>query len=109
MNKRFLLLVIFLSVAVSPFAAQCGACGGCCSELSQEKQQFAAKLNAIHQRLFCAKFDESQQQIAMELTIKKEKSNVEPLTPDQAVQKVAQDNHLLPRAGGACPNKSQEK
>ena len=102
--KRFFLTLLFFVLSVNGGAAQCGSCGGCCSDLAPEMQQFAGQLNLVHQRLFCAKFNDAQRKTAMQMVARPNPPGEAP-TPDQAVQKVAQANHLLPRSGDTCPLK----
>ena len=72
-----------------------------CSGLNGNEQQFALGLTLEHKALFCQKFTPVQRAAAMQMT-----SQPDPIgmliSPDQAVQKVADANQLTPQTQPQC-------
>lgn len=80
-----------------------------CSSFTPGEQQFSSQLTPDSKDLFCGKFSEENRATAMEMAGQPD-ANGNVMTADQAVQKVASDNNMLPpaqprRHSGGCPVK----
>ncbi len=78
-----------------------------CSGMSADMQQFAAGLSSSNKMMFCSKFNDSMRAQAMQMGMQKDASGNMMMTSDQAVEKVAGDNNVMPMAksAGGCPVK----
>jgi hypothetical protein len=77
---------------------------GDCSSYSMMEQDFAAELSDANREMFCTRFNQSQRNSAMQMTRQPDmQGNL--LTPDQAVEKVAKDNRIMPmqQKSRGCP------
>lgn len=86
-----------------------------CASFSSTEQQFASQLNPNNRMMFCSKFNQDQRNAAMQMAGQMDvMGNV--MNQDQAVQKVAQDNNMMPyqttpstqqksQPGSSCPVK----
>lgn len=78
-----------------------------CSNMGPDMQQFSGQLNATNKKMFCGQFNDSQRSTAMQMASQQNSSGGTMMTPDQAVQKVATDNNMVPSAKTptGCPVK----
>jgi hypothetical protein len=78
-----------------------------CSNMGPDMQQFAGQLNATNKKMFCGQFNDSQRASAMQMASQQNSSGAMMMSPDQAVQKVATDNNMMPSAKTptGCPVK----
>lgn len=63
-----------------------------CSDLPMHVRRFTDKLNEANLKIFCSKFNNEQQEKAMQLAAQKDKSGNFVMTPDEAVEKIAKEN-----------------
>ncbi len=77
-----------------------------CSNMGQDMQQFAAQLSAANKRMFCGQFSDAQRSAAMQYNGKQDAAG-NTMTANQAVQKVATDNNMMPtqKSPTGCPVK----
>lgn len=79
---------------------------GNCSAMTQDEQDFSAKLNDTNAMLFCSKMTSAQRQKAMQMAGTRGPSGVK-MTPDDAVQNVSRNSGMpsgnKQRGGSACP------
>jgi hypothetical protein len=98
-----LLLVIFCNAAPMEAPQPIQREFADCSTLAGEMQEFASKLTIESKKMmFCSNFNDGQRLQAMQIAGR--------MTPDQAVDKVAAENNLIPPATqkktpGGCPVK----
>jgi hypothetical protein len=78
-----------------------------CSNMGMDLQQFAAQLNAVNKKMFCGQFSSAQRSTAMQYASQTDASGNNMMTADQAVQKVASDNNMVPtqKTPTGCPVK----
>lgn len=77
-----------------------------CSNMGPDMQQFAAQLNAMNKKMFCGQFNAAQRSTAMQYATQQDASGTI-MTADQAVQKVAAENNMMPstKTPTGCPIK----
>ena len=77
-----------------------------CSSVTADEQQFAFGLTPEHRKVFCEQFTPVQRAAAMQLTSQPDPTGAL-LSPDDAVEKVAQAVNISPNssAKGVCPVK----
>jgi len=75
-----------------------------CSGMGADVQQFASKLSEMNKKMFCGQFNAAQRSAAMQYASQQD-ANGAMMTPDQAVQKVATDNNMMPstKTPTGCP------
>lgn len=74
-----------------------------CNALSPAEQDFAKRLSADNQKMFCGRFSADQRKTAMQMAGQTD-ANGNIMNPDQAVQKVAGPRYgNSPSNGGGCP------
>jgi hypothetical protein len=103
----FLLAIAGMASLFSIAHAQTGYNSGTpdCSNFSTMEQQFSSQLTPSNMQMFCGKFNQPQRNAAMQMAGQTDAvGNV--MTQDQAVQKVAQDNNMMPsqqKNQSGCP------
>jgi hypothetical protein len=77
-----------------------------CSNMGADMQQFAAQLNMMNKKMFCGQFNAAQRSTAMQYATQQD-ANGAMMTADQAVQKVAAENNMMPstKSPTGCPVK----
>ncbi len=68
---------------------------GDCGAMSPDTQAFAGQLSPSNKTMFCGKFNDSQRTQAMQMSVQKDASGKNMMTPDQAVQKVAESGGMM--------------
>lgn len=63
-----------------------------CSDFSMGIRRFSDKLNESNLKIFCSKFNNDQREKAIQLASQKDKNGNFVMTPDEAVEKVAEEN-----------------
>ena len=63
-----------------------------CSDLPMHVRRFTDKLNEANLKIFCSQFNNDQREKAMLLASQKDKNGTPLMTPDEAVEKVAEEN-----------------
>lgn len=63
-----------------------------CSDLPMHVRRFTDKLNEANLKIFCNQFNNDQRNMAMQLASQKDKNGTPLMTPDEAVEKVAEEN-----------------
>src|SRR5579864_3149696 len=77
-----------------------------CSNMGADMQQFASQLNMMNKKMFCGQFNAAQRSTAMQYASQQD-ANGAMMTADQAVQKVAAENNMMPstKSPTGCPVK----
>ena len=63
-----------------------------CSDFSMRIRRFSDKLNESNLKIFCEKFNNDQREKAIQLANQKDKKGNFMMTPDEAVEKIAEEN-----------------
>ncbi len=77
-----------------------------CSNMSMDMQQFAGQLSTSNKKMFCGQFTAAQRSSAMQYASQQDSSG-NMMSANQAVQKVASDNNMMPssKSPTGCPVK----
>lgn len=76
---------------------------GMCQTMGPDVAQFAMQLSSDNQKMFCGQFSDAQRATAMQLASQQDAMGKNMMSPDTAVQKVAQDNNITPAAPQKTP------
>jgi hypothetical protein len=75
-----------------------------CGSFSFMEQDFSEELSDANKEMFCGRFNQDQRNSAMQMT-RQPDNNGNLMSPDQAVEKVAKDNRMMPmqKKSKGCP------
>jgi|GEM_PF-4744040 len=107
MKKYLLALFMMGNLALTYGDCTAMNCNVGCGNLSTVEQSFASGMSSMNREMFCNRFTQSMRDSAMGMVGMPDASgNV--MTPDQAVEKTARDNNMMPMQSGGtngCPVK----
>jgi hypothetical protein len=107
LSKMVLVLALLCSFVLADQMNMPGK--GMCTTMGPDIAQFAMQLSGDNQKMFCGQFNDAQRSTAMQLASQQDAMGKSMMSPDQAVQKVAMDNNIVPsnpqKTPTGCPVK----
>jgi hypothetical protein len=104
-GRKWILIMLCIGGCALTYADDMGMnTNGDCSSFSVMEQDFASGLSTDNKDMFCTRFNQSQRNSAMRMTQQPD-MNGNLLSPDEAVEKVAKDNRIMPmrKKSRGCP------